>query len=360
PNPRAPDGFEQCPPSKYEGLDDFLFLGDGQGGFRDASASAGIKGLAGKGLGIAICDFDQDMQPEIYVANDGEANFLLARKPSDDGAIAFEDQGMLAGVALSRSGYAQASMGVAAGDHDGNGTIDLFLTNFYGDSNTLYSNLGPMHFEDVTRRTGLSGPSRGVLGWGTAFVDFNHDGRLDLFVANGHVEDRRWNGQGEPYKMPPQVFRNEGGGRFSDVSQYAGEYFRSDWLGRGVAWGDFDRDGRVDLSVSHQLDRSSVLLNRTPGVEPLVILQLVGVQSNRSVIGARVETLDDAGRTLSVRQVTGGTSFQSAPTKELYLDSARGRAKAIRITWPEGKTQIEPWIDTCCRTLVESMAETAP
>lgn len=127
-------------------------------------------------------------------------------------------------------------MGIAAGDYDRDGFVDLHITNFYGDSNTLYKNMGSLQFDDVTRHTGLAGPSKKVLGWGTVFADFDADGWEDLFVANGHVEDRTWNGRGEPFEMPPQLFLNSHNGKFADVSASSGDYFAKQWLGRGVAW----------------------------------------------------------------------------------------------------------------------------
>ncbi|MFO1062675.1 MAG: VCBS repeat-containing protein [Pirellulales bacterium] len=172
PNQRAPDGFEQCPPAKYEGVDDVLFLNNGDGTFRDATETCGLKGKLGKGLGVAIFDFDGDFKPEIYVANDGEANYLLCNTAEPGQDPVYEDRGLTSGVALNYSGYAQASMGVAAGDYDQDGKVDLFLTNFYGDSSTVYRNFGGLHFEDLTRSTGLTGPSRKSLGWG------DHTGRL--------------------------------------------------------------------------------------------------------------------------------------------------------------------------------------
>lgn len=337
PNPQAPGGYEQCPPSKYEGLDDYLFVADGTGRFSNQTEVAGMRGLQGKGLGVVIADFDRSGSAEIYVANDGQANFLFVGKDGENGVLAYEQRGLISGSALSRSGYAQASMGIAAGDFDGDQAIDLFLTHFYGDSNTTYRNRGKLRFEDVTRSVGMAGISRQYLGWGTVAADFDHNGTLDLFVANGHVEDRRWQGKGEPYAMTANLFVNHGKGVYRDQSGQAGEYFQEEWLGRGVATADLDGDGRTDLVVSHQRAASSVLWNETRVEHPGVILQLVGTQSNRDGVGCQLEIGEaDDGLPL-YREVIGGGSFLSASSYEVLVPLLGSRSLRWRVKWPSGR-----------------------
>jgi len=350
PNPGSPDGYMQCPPAMFDGADDVLFLSDGAGHFVDATDSAGIAGLRGKGLGVVISDFDGDGRPEIFVANDGEANFLFVplsadRASSDPGSppkLKFRDQALSSGVGLNESGYAQANMGIAAGDYDANGTLDLFITTFFGDTNTLYSNRGGLVFEDVTRNAKLAATTRNKLGFGTAFLDADNDGWLDLIVANGHVDDRTWMAHGEPYRMRPQIYRNAGDGTFADVSDWSGDYFRREWLGRGVATGDLDRDGKIDAVVSHQLAPSVGLKNETPTDHAALVLCLVGVASNRNGYGTRVTVLDEetpeAG-TSAVRELIGGGSFQSASAPEIHIGLGTIRRAAIRIRWPSGKVE---------------------
>lgn len=349
-NEKSPTGYEQCPPSKYEGVSDRLFLGDGAGGFIDITETCGLTKKLGKGLGVVICNFDQQGFPEIYVSNDGEANFLFKLSEDASGRLVLDEIGMESGAALSGSGYAQASMGIAAGDYDRDGLIDLHITNFYGDSNTLYKNLGNLQFDDITRHTGLAGPSKKVLGWGTVLADFDADGWDDLFVANGHVEDRTWNGRGEPFEMQPQFFRNSRNGKFSDESLKSGEYFQHHWLGRGVALADFDHDRRVDLVVSHQKSRPAILLNQA-NAQHVMSLQLVGTSTNRNGLGARVEVQSSDGQKLAIQEAMAGTSFHSSSERRQFFAPKSGAI--LTVVWPSGSLQVLEIIENSEQIVVE-------
>ncbi|HEY2250438.1 MAG TPA: CRTAC1 family protein, partial [Planctomycetaceae bacterium] len=338
PNPASPDGYMQCPPAMFDGAEDVLFLSDGAGRFVNVTDAAGIGGRRGKGLGVVISDFDGDGHPEIFVANDGEANFLfvpISEEPvSEELKLKFREQALTSGIALNESGYAQANMGIAAGDYDANGTLDLFITTFFGDTNTLFANRGGLIFEDVTRTAKLAATTRNKLGFGTVFLDADNNGWLDLFVANGHVDDRTWMAHGEPYRMRPQIYRNAGDGSFDDVSEWSGEYFHKEWLGRGVALGDLDRDGKIDAVVSHQLAPSLGLRNETPGDDAALVLVLVGTASNRNGYGARVTVLD--AQPNLVRELVSGGSFQSASAPEIHIGLGAKVPQAIQIRWPSG------------------------
>lgn len=340
PHSGSPDGFVACSPEKFEGVPDVLLLSDAGGRFMDASSPSGIGSFAGKGLGVAVTDLDHDLQPEIYVANDGQANFLFtvsgeSRADRADGAaIRFEERALRAGVALNEYGYAQAGMGIAAGDYDSNGTIDLFLTHFYDDTNTLYANQGDLLLVDATRSSQLAGPSRRTLGFGTVFIDADNDGWLDLFVANGHVDERTWMENPEPYAMPPQMFRNEQDSKFADVSLWSGSYFRQSWVGRGVAAGDLNRDGLPDLVVSHQRAVSAALQNETTTRNASIVVRLVGTVSNRNGYGTRLEA-DVSGKTL-VRELTAGGSYQSASATDIHVGLGAAHSAGIGLRWPSG------------------------
>ena len=351
----SPDGYVQCSPALFEGIDDLLLLSDGEGGFVDATAAAGLQGLRGKGLGVLISQLDDDPLPELFVTNDGEANFLLDAEPelasltSAGGVVLsvprYVDRAMSSGVGLNESGFAQANMGIAAGDCDGNGTTDLLVTTFYNDTNTLFANTGGLQFEDATRRTRAGAGSRQALGYGALFFDADNDGWLDLFVANGHVDDRSRMKVPEPYRMRPLLYRNQGAGMFREMAGSAGSYFRSEWVGRGVATGDLDGDGRLDLVVSHQQGPSAAIRNVTPAGRS-VSLRLVAQSGNRNGFGTRVVarrtgTADEAAGELppQFRELPGGGSFQSASDLVIHLALRLEPKIDVEVSWPSGRSE---------------------
>lgn len=351
PNPQSPDGYQGCSPALFDGLDDVLFLGNGRGGFLDVSDSAGIAGHPGKGLGVVIADLDRNGTQEIFVANDGEANFLFVWSGEAAGSeLVYEERAVLSGLALNERGFAQASMGIAATDFDRNGLTDLFLTHFFSDTNTLYLNRGGLAFRDATRGSGLGASSRQTLGFGTVPIDVDNDGWEDVFVANGHVDDRTWMQPSQPYQMPAQFYQNARNGRFTDVSDWSGPYFQKAWLGRGVVAADLDHDGRQDLLVSHQLAPAVLLQNQTPAVGGAIVLELVGTTSVRSGYGATVSVVDvqpaeesglqESPREPLVREVVGGGSFQSGAAPRVHLGLENAESANIRIEWPSGHSQI--------------------
>lgn len=355
PTSDSPDGYVQCSPALFDGVDDVLLLSDGEGGFVDATAAAGLKGLRGKGLGVLISQLDEDPLPEIFVTNDGEANRLLDAEPelasltSAGGAMIavprYVDRAMTSGVGLNESGFAQANMGIAAGDCDGNGTTDLLVTTFYNDTNTLFANTGGLQFEDATRRTRAGAGSRHGLGFGTLFFDADNDGWLDLFVANGHVDDRSRMKAPEPYRMRPLLYRNEGAGLFRELAGSAGAYFRSEWVGRGVAAGDLDGDGRLDLVVSHQQAPAAVIRNATAGGRS-VSLRLVSRSGNRngfgtSLVARRTDGAESATARLPIqfRELPGGGSFQSSSDLAIPVALRHEAQIPIDVKWPSGRTE---------------------
>lgn len=359
PNPASPDGYEGCSPSLYEGVADRLFLSNGTWDEVDRSDRPVIRDARGKGLGVVIADFDDDAAVEIYVANDGEANQLYRIEPpstkeADRSELVLSDIAFEANVALNESGYAQAGMGVTAADYDRNGTLDLFVTHFYGDTNTLYSNLDRMFFKDATRQSRLGPPSRETLGFGTAFADFNHDGWPDVLVANGHVDNREWIDGGQPYRMPPQCFLNKTDGIFTDASLLAGPYFQRRWLGRGLAVSDLDLDGRLDVAISHQLDPSVILQNQTDVSRTAGLLRLVGTTNHRDAIGTSVQ-IKSAQPSLR-RWIVGGGSFQSSGSKHVHLPRDGSDACPLRIRWPDGSEMNVNLTDQSIATIVQGRA----
>ena len=329
---RCPDEetgrYVLCSPHIVPSRPDHLFRNDG-GTFVDVSEEAGIIDPDGRGLGVVAADVDEDGLLDLYIANDQTANFLFRNL----GGMRFEEVGALAGVAASGHGGYQAGMGVACGDLDGDGLPELAVTNFYAEGTTLYRNLGRGIFADQSGPSGVLAPTRPLLGFGLAFVDVNSDGRLDLAQANGHVEDFR---PESPFAMPALLMANLGGGRLADASAGAGPAWSVPRLARGLAEGDLDNDGRMDLIIT-QLDGPTALLrNVTEGGRWLTIGLEGSAASGRDAVGARV-TVEAGGRRI-VRRRLGGGSYQSSGDPRIHVGLGDlDEADAVEVRWPSGR-----------------------
>ena len=324
---RNTNAYLNCNPLDAAALPDHLFRNDG-GRFVDVTAEAGIVDRDGRGLGVVAADLDDDRLVDIFVANDSSANFLFR----NTGGMRFQEVGQEAGVAGNASGAYQAGMGVAVGDLDGDERIDLAVTNFYGESTTFYRNLGAAAFYDATSQVGLEVATRRLLGFGVAFLDADNDGRLDMVSANGHVNDIRPN---YPYLMPAQLLLGGADGRLKDVSDRAGPPWAVPRMGRGLAVGDLDNDGREDVLILSHNQPLACLINRTRGGRFLTI-RLEGRAPNRDAIGAKVTVM--AGGRRHVAQCTGGGSFQSASDRRIHFGLGRSeRVESIEIVWPSGR-----------------------
>lgn len=274
-----------------------------------------------------------DRLPDLFVANDGSACWLF----ENQGGMRFREVGEARGVAFDGQGNALAGMGVARGDFDGDGRPDLVVSNFYDRSTVAFQALGKGNYRDVSVSLGLTAATRSVLGFGILLEDFDGDGRLDLFQANGHVLDRAR--LGVPFAMRPMVLRNEGR-RFVDASAGAGPWFGRSMLGRGVAVGDFDRDGRPDVVVNSLDGSASLLHNESRGGRWLVV-DLVGRHAG-SAVGARVKAT--VGPRVLVREVVGGGSYLSASEGCLFLGvGAASGVERLEVSWPSGR--VETWND---------------
>ncbi len=295
----------------------------------DVTEAAGIVDRNGRGLGVVAADLAADGRIDLFVANDSSANELFRNV----GGLRFEEVAHDAGVAGNASGNYQAGMGVAAGDLDGDGRIDLAVTNFYGEATTYYRNLGDGVFVDATAASGLAVASRRLLGFGIGLLDADNDGRLDMATANGHVNDLRPN---YPYFMPAQLLLGAGGGRFIDASDRAGPPWSVPRMGRGLAVGDLDNDGREDVLILSHNQPMAYLHNRGRSGRSLT-LRLEGRPPNRDAVGAKVVAVVDAGRRTAWR--IGGGSYQSAGDPRLHFGLGRsGRIEAVEVTWPSGRS----------------------
>lgn len=324
-----------CGPHGMEAQADVLYRNDGEGRFTDVSEVVGISRYRYPGLGVVFTDFDDDGDQDIYVANDSEPNLLYR----NDGNWRLTEIGALAGVAYSEEGRAQAGMGVDSGDYDNDGDLDLFVTNFSDDVNTLYQNQDGGSFVDATYAVGLGGEVRPYLGWSTAFFDYDDDGWLDLFVANGHLYPQlEAHPLGLRYAQRNLLYRNEGG-RFRQVTVGSGSGLAVEKVSRGTAFGDYDNDGDVDLLVMNLNDSPTLLRNDGGNRNNWLGLELIGVESNRDALGSRVRLL--AGSRVQVREVKRGYGYLSQHDgRVLFGLGEEDRVDRVEIRWPAGQLQV--------------------
>ena len=291
------------------------------------TAEAGISDPDGRGLGVVAADFNDDGRIDLFVANDMSANALYLNQ----GALRFQETALTAGVACNADGGFQAGMGIACDDLDGDGRIDLAVTNFYGQSTTFFRNLGGGLFSDQSTVINLAAPSRYLLGFGMVSFDFNNDGHRDLATANGHVNDNR---PYLPYPMPAQLMAGTGG-RLVDVSRAAGGPWVIPRVGRGLAAADLDNDGRVDLLLVAQDEPLAYFHNRTEGGR-FVAFRLEGNPSNRDAVGACVTV--QSGRFRRVVRRVGGGSYLSASDTRIHLGLGDvERLDSVEVRWPSGR-----------------------
>ena len=340
---------EYCGPLSLSPLTDRLWRNDGDGVFVDVSTESGIGSATGNGLGTVAADFDGDGRLDVYVANDQQANRLWTG--AADGK--FADTGLMTGTAYNYSGAAEASMGVSAGDFDGDGDQDLFMTHFAGQTNTLYVNEGDGNFVDKTDGSNLAAASLRLTGFGTRFFDYDNDGWLDLFIANGAVIANQAADPGMAYAEPNQLFQNQGG-RFRDVSEAAGPAVYEIAVSRGAAFGDVDNDGDIDAVVTNIDGPLQLLDNRVGNRAHWLRLRLRGTASSRDATGARVALLR-ADRPALWRRVHSDGSYLSASDLRVHFGLGDDTSiDAVGVEWPSGLREL--WRDVAADTEVELVA----
>ncbi len=321
-----------CGPPGLPGGKNVLYRNLGGGKFEDVSERSAITRASGTyGLGVSTLDFNDDGWVDLYVANDSSPSALYL----NNGDGTFKDVGVVAGCAYSQDGKPQAGMGVAVGDYDRNGTVDLFKTNFAGDTSTLYANDGKGTCEDRTFSGGIGLNTR-WLGWGVGFLDLDNDGWLDLFLVNGHVYPEVQRLQSEAgYQQRKVVYRNLGNGGFEDVSERLGPPVTTPAAGRGAAFADLDNDGDTDVVVNNMHAPPDLFRLDSPPGAHWITLKLVGTRSNRSAIGARARLFTAAG--MQVQEVRGGGSYFSQNDLRVHFGLGRETAVArLEIRWPNG------------------------
>jgi enediyne biosynthesis protein E4 len=311
-----------------------LFHNNGDGTFTDVSRQTGVAAASGSYPMTAVAaDYDNDGWPDIYVACDSTPSWLFRNQ--HDGT--FREEALERGVALSEDGLEQAGMGVAIGDYDLDGNLDIFKTHFADDTNVLYRNDGKGNFDDFTIRAGIGVETR-YVGWGAGMIDLDNDGFPDLFMVTGSVYpevERQL--PAYPFRTPRLVFRNLGDGRFEELIEEAGPGVAAAHASRGCAFGDFDNDGDVDVLVMNMNAPPSLLRNDVTGGHHWLKVLLVGVKSNRGAIGARV-TARYAGR-VQAQEVTAQSSFYSAHDRRLHFGLGAATGADLTVRWPNGATE---------------------
>ena len=330
-----------CHPRLYPRETDVFYRGLGGARFEDVTEAAGLAGFAGRGLGVVAADLDADGLTDLYVANDLDPNFLFRNR--GDGT--FEEIGTIAGCAYSEDGREESAMGIAVGDYDNDGAFDLFVTNFQNESNTLYHNEGGALFFDRSATSGLGPGSVPWLGWGTGFFDFDLDGWLDLFVVNGHTDsDIEQVDQLATWKQPDQLHENRRDGTFELVTSEEAPDVAVRRAGRGVAFGDLDDDGDVDLVISNQRAKATILENAAETGRHWIGFELDGGDAmNRDAIGAIVEvrTAD----LVQVREVRAGGSYLSGNDLRLVFGLGdQDHVDEVILRFPGGVQRLDPMV----------------
>jgi hypothetical protein len=324
-----------CPPQAYKGSADALYHNNGNGTFTNVTRAMNIYQPQGKNLSVGAADYDNDGWPDLFVANDGVEAYLY----HNEHGKSFKEIAVPSGMAYSAGGRLMAAMCISLADYDNDGWLDLYISDFQGSSDHLWHNDSKGNFDEVSDEVGITTPTHNVLSFGGGFFDYDNDGWLDLFIANGHVyPEIEQASPGTRYKQLNSLFRNEGGRRFVETGKLTGIAEQSPHAARGVAFADFDNDGFVDVLVANNGD-PPLLLRNSGNENHFINFKLVGRKSNRDAMGARVHIVSEG--ISQIREIAGGGSYLSQ--SDLRANFGLGKATAaqtVEITWPSGQAQV--------------------
>ncbi|MDR3738899.1 MAG: CRTAC1 family protein [Terracidiphilus sp.] len=324
-----------CSPVDFLGTPNILYRNNGDGTFTDVSEESHIAQFVGKGMGVSFADYDNDGFIDVFISNDTFQNYLL----HNNGDGTFSEVGMMAGVAYNTFGNVVAGMGTDFRDVDNDGKPDIFQTAMFGEGYPLYRNLGQGQFQDVTGSTKLTTLTSRLTAWGAGIFDFDNDGFKDLFTANSDILDNAMDVAHRPYALPNGLFRNRGNFTFDDVSSTAGPGFLAPAAHRGAAFGDLNNDGKVDIVVTVLNGPPEILMNRTSNQNHWILLNLVGVQSNRDGLGTKMKVTTALGSQYNMATTAVGYNSSSDKRVHFGLGSAT-MIDSIELTWPSGIRQV--------------------
>jgi hypothetical protein len=323
-----------CHPLNYDPLPNTLYRNDG-GRFTNVTTASGVGALRSNGLGVLIVDSNDDGLPDVFVANDSLPNFLFR----NTGSLQFRDDALTAGVAVAADGQPRAGMGIDAGDYDRDGRLDLVITNLDFQMHSLHRGLEGGLFAWSTIESGIGYTTLPFVGFGVAFLDADNDGRLELAIANGHILDNAPEFRsGATYRQRKLLFRNTTGRRFAEIGRSAGPGFALEKVGRGLATGDIDNDGDLDLLVTNNSQTADLLRNEGASRVNALLVRLVGAGMNRDAVGARVRVT--TGAVMQRRDVLAGSSYLSQNDLRLHFGLGAAReAEVLEVRWPSGKIE---------------------